>query len=187
MKRHIRFSTARQVFDAFATAAHDIETPPTADDPLVFLNALVTGPTPEDAISFCAYLLPRREAVWWACQCLRQIEDSLSPLEEDLIGTAEAWVKDPDEPARQAAAQAAGTAPRQSPATWVAFGAAWSGGSISGAGNPPVPPPPYATAQAVRAAVLTALANVNWRERRDYLNASVMSALKLIDPDLVKA
>ena len=42
-------------------------------------------------------------------------------------------------------------------------------------------------AQAVRAAVLTALANVNWRERRDYLNASVMTALKLIDPDLVKA
>ena len=82
--------------------------------------------------------------------------------------------------------EAAGSAPRQSPATWVAFGAAWSGGSISGAGNPPVPPPPYATAQAVRAAVLTALAKVNWRERQTYLNASVMSALKLIDPDLVK-
>jgi hypothetical protein len=187
MTRPIRFSTARQVFEAFETAADDIRTAPGDEEPLVFLNALVKGPTPEDAISFCAYLLPRREAVWWACQCLRQIEDSLSPVEDDLIGTAEAWVKDPDEPTRQAASEAAGSAPRQSPATWVAFGAAWSGGSITGPGNPPVPPPPYATAQAVRAAVLTALANVNWRERRDYLNASVMSALKLIDPDLVKA
>jgi hypothetical protein len=187
MKRHIRFSTARQVFDAFSTAARDIQTPPTADEPLIFLRSLLDGPTPEDAVSFCAYLLPRREAVWWACQCLRQIEGQMSPVEEQLIDKAEGWVKDPDEPARQAAAEAADSAPRQSPATWVAFGAAWSGGSISGPGNPPVPPPPYATAQAVRAAVLTALAKVDWRERRNYLNASVMTALKLIDPDLVKA
>jgi hypothetical protein len=186
MKRHIRFSTARQVFDAFSTAAEDIETPPTADEPLIFLNSLLKGPTPEDAVSFCAYMLPRREAVWWACQCLRQIEGELSPPEEKLLGTAEAWVKDPDEPARQAASEAAETAPRQSPATWVAIAVAWSGGSISGPGNPPVPPPPYATARAVRAAVLTALAIVNWRERQNYLNASVMSALKLIDPELVK-
>ena len=186
MKRHIRFSTAQQVFEAFATAAQDIQTPPTGEEPLVFLNSLVKGPTPEDAISFCAYMLPRREAVWWACQCLRQIEGLSSEVEEQLIDKAESWVRDPDEPARQAAFQAAETAPRQSPATWVAFGAAWSGGSISGPGSPPVPPPPYATAQAVRAAVLTALAKVNWRERQNYLNASVMSALKLIDPDLVK-
>ena len=187
MKRNIRFSTARQVFEAFATAANDIETPPTSDDPLVFLRSLLEGPTPEDAVSFCAYLLPRREAVWWACQCLRQIDGPLSPVDGQLLGKAEAWVKDPDEPARQAAFVAAGSAPRQSPATWVAYGAAWSGGSIAGPDSPPVPPPPYATAQAVRAAVLTSLANVNWRERQNYLKASVMSALKLIDPDLVKA
>jgi hypothetical protein len=187
MKRHIRFSTARQVFEAFATAADDIETEPTGEDPLVFLNSLLKGPTPEDAISFCAYMLPRREAVWWACQCLRQIEGLSSEVEEQLIDKAEEWVRDPDEPARQAAGEAAESAPRQSPATWVAFGAAWSGGSISGPGNPPVPPPPYATAQAVRAAVLTALAKVDWRERQSYLHASVMGALKLIDPDLVKA
>ena len=81
MKRNIRFSTARQVFEAFATAANDIETPPTSDDPLVFLRALLDGPTPEDAVSFCAYLLPRREAVWWACQCLRQIGGPLSPVD----------------------------------------------------------------------------------------------------------
>jgi hypothetical protein len=187
MRRPLRFSTARQVFEAFPTAGEDIQSPPTDEDPLVFLRALVGGPTPEDAVSFCAYMLPRREAVWWACQCVRQIEEPLSPVDEHLIATAEAWVKAPDEATRQDAFETAATAPRQSPATWVAYGAAWSGGSISDPGNPPVPPPPQLTAQAVRAAVLTSLANVDRRERQNYLNASVMTALKLIDPDLVKS
>jgi hypothetical protein len=186
MTRRLRFSTARQVFEAFSPAAGDIVTKPTDDDPLTFLRSLLTGPTPEDAISFCAYLLPRREAVWWACQCLRQIENSLSAADEQFIEKAEAWVKDSDEDTRRQVQEAVADSALDTPATWIAMGAVWSGGSISGPGNPPVPPPPHATAQAVRAAVLTSLASVDRRERQNYLHASVMSALKLIDPDLVK-
>jgi hypothetical protein len=187
MKRHIRFSTARQVFDAFATAEHDIETPPTGEEPLIFLDSLLKGRTPEDAISFCAYMLPRREAVWWACQCVRQIENPLTPADDRFLLKVEAWVKDADEETRRQVHEAVENSALDTPATWIAMGAVWSGGSISGAGNPPVPPPPHATAQAVRAAVLTSLARVDRAERQNYLNASVMSALKLIDPDLVKS
>ena len=186
MTRRLRFSTARQVFEAFPPAAGDIVTKPSDDDPLTYLRSLLTGPTPEDAISFCAYMLPRREAVWWACQCVRQIQNPLSAADEQFIGKAEAWVKDSDEDARQHVQEAVANSDLDTPATWIAMGVVWSGGSISGPGNPPVPPPPHATAQAMRAAVLTFLARVDRRERQNYLNASVMSALKLIDPDLVK-
>lgn len=186
MTRRLRFSTARQVFEAFPPAMSDIVTVPTDDDPLIFLRSLLAGSTPEDAISFCAYVLPRREAVWWACQCVRQIESPLAQADERFIAKAEAWVKDPDDDTRLQVQQAVADSALDTPATWIAMGAAWSGGSISGQGNPPVPPPPYATAQAVRAAVLTSLARVDRSERQTYLSACVMSALKLVDPDLVK-
>ena len=187
MTRRLRFSTARQVFEAFPPAAGDIVTAPRDEDPLTFLRSLLTGPTPEDAISFCAYMLPRREAVWWACQCVRQIENPLTPADDRFLLKVEAWVKDADEETRRQVHEAVESSALDTPATWIAMGAVWSGGSISGAGNPPVPPPPHATAQAVRAAVLTSLARVDRAERQNYLNASVMSALKLIDPDLVKS
>jgi hypothetical protein len=45
----------------------------------------------------------------------------------------------------------------------------------------PVPPPNYLTAHAVRAAVLTALAQVGPKERRRHLAAAVERAIKLID------
>ena len=186
MTRRLRFSTARQVFEAFPPAASDIVTTPREEDPLTFLRSLLTGPTPEDAISFCAYMLPRREAVWWACQCVRQIENPLTPADEQFLVKVEAWVKDSDEDTRRQVQEAVADSALDTPATWVAMAAVWSGGSISSPGNPPVPPPPHATAQALRAAVLTSLAGVDRAERQNYLNASVMSALKLIDPDLVK-
>jgi hypothetical protein len=186
MTRALRFLTARQVFEAFPPAARDIETSPTDDDPLVFLRSLIEGPIPEDAISFCAYMLPRREAVWWGCQCVRHIEGQLSATDEQFMTKAEAWVKDPEEDTRREVQEMVDRSPLDTPASWIAVAAAWSGGSISGPGNPPVSPPPHATAQAVRAAVLTSLAKGARHERRDNLVACVRRALGLVDPELAK-
>ena len=47
----------------------------------------------------------------------------------------------------------------------------------------PVPPPPYLTAQAVRAAVLTALARLPTRSRSEHLKMSIEGAIKLLGPD----
>src|ERR1700758_3958241 len=114
----LRFAVASEVFEAFPTARNDIAAKPTSQPPLVFLRALAGGPTPDDALAFCAYLLPRREAVWWACQCVRALLGQ--PTEEDQVAlqAAEAWVYEPDEERRRAALAIGRTAERNAASTW---------------------------------------------------------------------
>jgi hypothetical protein len=181
--RRQRFAMASQVFDAFPIAREDIEAEPADIEPFAFLDKLMQGPTPEDAIGFCAYLLPRREAVQWACQCIRAIESPVRSADQDVLELAEAWVKDPHEENRQAALSAGLKAKVKSAAALAALGAAWSGGNMLEDPERPVPPPAYLTAQAVRAAVLTTLAQAGTKERRQHLAACVQRAVKLMSMD----
>jgi hypothetical protein len=180
VNRRLRFATAKQVFEAFPTASSDIEARPADVEPLAYVESLAQGTTPEDGISFCAYLLPRREAVWWACQCIRAIERPIGETDEKLLAVAEAWVKEPEETNRRAALAAGQNAAVKTPAVWVALAAAWSGGSMVDDPERPVPPPHYLTAQAVRAAVLTSLARVPIRSRKEQLAMSIDGAMKLL-------
>jgi hypothetical protein len=176
---NLRFATARDVFEAFPTAREDITTPPAEVEPTAFVKTLATGETPEDAIGFCAYMLPRREAVWWACQCLRTLDPSPPAEEAAAIEVAETWVREPEEHRRRAALRLTNAADQRAPATWAAFAAAWSGGSMV-EGEHPVPAPPHLTAKAVRAAVLIALARVGAKERERHLRACIDGALSLV-------
>ncbi len=179
-QNRIRFTTAAQVFEAFPAARADIEATPTQDAPLAFLRSLAASATPEDAIAFCAYVLPRREAVWWACQCVRGLIPARSEAEEAGLAAAEAWVREPEEERRVQALRLGMGADRGLPTTWLALAAAWSGGSMT----PPedgvaVPAPPHLTAQAARAAVLIALARIGARERAASLATCLDGGLKL--------
>jgi hypothetical protein len=153
----LRFTAAREVYEAFPTAFKDIAAKPTDQPPLVFLRELVKGRTPDDAIAFCAYLLPRREAVWWASQCVRALLDK--PSDRDLVAlkAAEHWVYEPEEERRQEALRVGTSAGRRVASTWVALAAAWSGGPmiVSKFGGPPAPP--QLTAQAAFTSVRIAL------------------------------
>ena len=182
MNKRLRFATARQVFEAFPTASSDIEAKPADTEPLAFLQSLLGGPTPEDAVSFCAYLLPRREAVWWACRCIRAIEQPLSEADDRLLAIAETWVNEPEETNRQAALAAGQKSGMKSPSAWAVLGAAWSGGSMVEDIARPVPPPKHLTAQAVRAAVLTSLARLPTRSRSEQLAMAIEGAIKLVGP-----
>jgi hypothetical protein len=176
---NLRFSTARDVFEAFPSAHEDITTSPAEVEPTAFVKRLATSATPEDAVGFCAYMLPRREAVWWACQCLRALNPSPPAEEAAALEAAETWVREPEEHRRRAALRLTSAADRRAPATWAAFGAAWSGGSMV-EGEHPVPTPPHLTAKAVRAAVLIALARVGAKERERHLQACIEGALRLV-------
>jgi hypothetical protein len=180
VSKRLRFATARQVFEVFPTASSDIAAAPAEMEPLAYLKLLSESPTPEDGISFCAYLLPRREAVWWACQCIRKIEQPLSEADDQLIAIAETWVRDPEEINRRAALAAGQNMAVRSPSVWVVLAAAWSGGSMVENLERPVPPPNYLTAQAVRAAVLTSLARLPTRSRGEHLAMSIEGAVKLL-------
>lgn len=179
----LRFSSARDVFDAFPTAHDDIEAKPTDQPPLAFLQALMGSDTPEDAVAFCAYVLPRREAVWWASRCVRQLSSSRSPAEEKALAAAEDWVREPEEERRRAALDIGSDGDRSAPTTWVSLAAAWSGGSMTPIDMPPVPCPPHLTAKAVRAAVLTALARIPVKERAQRLNLCLQDAVRIAAED----
>ena len=175
----IRFSTAREVFEAFPVARGDIEATPSDETPQLFVETLLDSPTPEDAIGFSAYMLPRREAVWWACQCLRAL-DPMPPADEAVaIQSAETWVREPEEHRRRTALEIGERSDDRAPATWVALAAAWSGGNMMREGQP-VQAPPHLTAKAARAAVLIALARVPARARGPQFRACVERALSLV-------
>jgi hypothetical protein len=177
----LRFTSAIQVFEAFPTARDDIEQQPADVHPLVFLKHLQDSVMPEDAIGFCAYLLARREAVHWACQCIRATKVELDGESSKLIGLAEQWVDLPEEDNRRLALDAGIAAVTIGPPAWTAMAAGWSGGSILGEPHQPVPPPPHITAQLVRAAVLTSLAWLPAKQRREKLSGAVMAAVILIE------
>jgi hypothetical protein len=71
MSSRIRFATARNVFEAFPELGRVLAPPADDPAPLDYTRAALSSPRPTDAIIFLAYLLPRREAVWWAIQCVR--------------------------------------------------------------------------------------------------------------------
>lgn len=178
-----RFATARDVFDAFPTAADDIEAAPADVLPLAFLDDLAKSRTPEDAISFCAYLLPRLEAVWWGCSCVRGMADEAgrAEIEQDpAYRVAEAWVRDPRETRRLEAMRAGLAGSRADACAWLALGAGWSGGDMADNPQAPVLAPPYLTAKAIRAAVLIGLARNPTVARRTKLQICVDHGIRLI-------
>ncbi|MEZ5666434.1 MAG: hypothetical protein R3F55_03175 [Alphaproteobacteria bacterium] len=121
------------------------------------LAALAEADLLTDALRLLAYALPRREAVWWACQCARQAQPA-QPLAPDMeiIQASEAWVYRPHDKSRRAAMDLAMQTEFDRAAHWTAAAAFWSGGSIAPPEAPPVEPAETLTGNAVVGAVLLA-------------------------------
>lgn len=170
----LRFATAGEVFETFPHAASGIAILPEDNDegPLAFLARLVASATPEDAITFCAYVLGRREAVWWGCQCHRHLGPPVGVDEKALL-TAEAWIREPEEHRRRAALSVGISGDHAQAGTWLSLAAGGAGGTFIVNGQPSAPVPPEMTAKAVRAAVLISLARLPIRERAGQLVACV--------------
>lgn len=182
-----RFLTAREVFDAFPSLADDMRAAPTGDTPIAFMKALATGETPEDALTFCAFALARREAVWWACQCVRSL-GQIRPGEGDpCLKAAEDWVREPEEDKRQAALQLGSETDHRVPSAWLALAAAWSGGNTSRMEGGYVRASPEQTAKAARIAILIALAKVPAKDRAGRLGVCVDGGVKLIEQEMAAA
>lgn len=177
----LRFSTARAVFEAFPALAEVLRTEAREEPPLSYLRALEGSETPEDAVAFAAFMLPRREAVWWALQTVRAHDPNTAQNDAAALAAAEAWVRQPEDGARFEAMRIGNAASPEKASTWVAFAAAYSGGSIV-EGPQHVPCPPEITAKAARLAVLTALAGVPARDRSAALAACIERAIRLTEP-----
>ena len=177
----LRFATVRDVFDAFTLAASTIAAKATDEPPLDFLRGLVSKGKLDDAIAFCGYLLPRREAVWWACRSVRMLLPDADKRNSSGLSIAEAWVSTPTSENRKAAEEFASSADRDDAMTWLALAAAWSGGAISIGGTLPFAPPPELTPHAARVAILLGARLLEPTERAARLRACVEDGANLAE------
>ena len=177
----VRFATAQALFETFPELSEKIRAEPSEQFPTEFLQTLVVAGQIEDAVTFCAYLLPRREAVWWACGCART---PLGDVAEDRAAgllAAEAWVKEPDEERRQAALEVGTKGHCDDPLTWVALAAGWAGGFLVSGPHRSIPMPPYMTARATRTAILISALSVNRDRRPAFLESCIAEGKRLAE------
>ncbi len=180
----VRFPTARSLFETFPDAVGESAEP--ADVPsIAHLRNLAAAEKFDDALTFCAYLLPRREAVWWACRAVRALRGGQAPDDALCLRAAEAWVRKPDDDNREFALRMAKAADRNDPATWLARAAGYAGGMLVAHPKSPVAMPQYMTPRACRIAVLISARMLQPpAARAARINAIVADAIALADTGL---
>ena len=154
MPSRIRFNDAGDVFAAFPELARYAPKPAGPVEALAYAWALAEARPPSAAIAYLAHLLPRREAIWWAAQCLGALQPASAQDPGARIATA--WVRNPDEALRREAHGYSHTADLRQPSAWLARAVAHSGGSLVAPDQPAVAAPADACAQAVNAAIVVA-------------------------------
>jgi hypothetical protein len=179
MPSRIRFPTARDVFETYADLGRLTPAPADEAAPLDHVRRLLASKRSVDAILFMAHLLPRREAVWWARQCVGAI---LGPSGEDeALRAAEAWVRAPDEEKRRAALDIGNARDPRAPSTWLARAVGWSGGSRSALEHKPMPPQPSACARAANAAIILAITAQEPIAIRPWIRACVQAGISFAE------
>jgi uncharacterized protein DUF6931 len=179
----LRFDTVRALVSAFPTASDDIGTKDSEDTSVAFVEAMLSKGKWGEALSYCAYLLPRWDAVRWGYETLKQLRPSPPPTEQATMRIVEEWLRAPEEGTRRQALQHAQTADVEEPTTLIAYAVGWSGGSIVPPENGNVPAQPHQTARAVRAALLIAMAYARNPDPGAILRPAAERALKIAAGD----
>ncbi len=127
-----------------------------ADAPAAVAALRAAGDLP-NAARLMAFALPKREAVWWACMCVRAVPGAAtSEDDQKALEGAIQWVYRPTDETRRAAFAHAQAADFQTPEAWAGVAAFWSRDSIAPAGQATVPPAPNLPGTAVAGAVALA-------------------------------
>ena len=129
--------------------------------PRPFLDQLIERGHHADATRFMAHALPRREAVWWACQCVRQADGPTPPARATaVLEAAEAWVADPTDEARRSAYRAAEAGEFDNAPGLIGLAVFFSGGSLTPPGQTVVPPAEHLLGDMVANAVTVAVMKI---------------------------
>jgi hypothetical protein len=125
-----------------------------------FLDLLIAQEHHADAVRCLAHAMPVREAVWWACLCVRQERGAaVPPPAAAAQQVAEAWVRGPSDEKRRAAHAAAQAAGVGTPVGLTCEAVFFSEGSLGSAEFQAVPPPEHlAATMAANAIILAAVA-----------------------------
>ena len=154
MSSRIRFNDANDVFEAFPTLARFAPAPTEPCEPLDYARRLNGMPPPQAATAYVSHLLPRREAVWWGCQCVSAVLGGAA--QDQGFRLASRWVREPDDALRREALAYAQAGDLNAATAWLARAVGHSGGSLAAPDPPPALPAPDACAQSVNAAVIMA-------------------------------
>lgn len=180
----VRFPTTNALFDAFPELSKNISTPPNDQFPIDYLKGLMSTTDFHAALTFCAYLLPRREAVWWACGCVRDVLDEIPAASSAALLAAENWVGQPDNDRRQAALDIGTQTDEKDPTGWLARAAGWSGGFLVSHPQQQVPMPSYMTPRALRPALLLAFSKIKPEEKPARIKLWITEGIKLAETGL---
>jgi len=99
--------------------------------------------------------------------------------EERMLGFAEDWVREPEEPRRRKVLASGTMGDKRSPATWVALAAGWSGGSVVPEDMGYAPADPEQTAKAVRVALFIALSRLEGDAKHRVMTACLEDGILL--------
>jgi hypothetical protein len=131
---------------------------PAESDVLTAAAHLLTQRQEGAAFRLLAWALPRREAVWWATECVRLLLPEESPAaERAALEAARRWAADPSEENRRKAEAAAQSVNYATPAGQCAVAAFWYGGSMAPPKLATVAPPEHLLPKACGNAVLLAV------------------------------
>ncbi|NDW04491.1 DUF6931 family protein [Jiella pacifica] len=175
---------ARDVFSASPAIADDMRARPGGETSPQFLARLMSSTTPEEAVTFCAYLLPPAAAVAWGHRCLAARPPTDGRSDARLVALIAAWLAESwgdlnrEVLRREILAIAEASRPR-SPAVWISLGLGWSSGSISTPGLPEVSAPAFATPRAINAGILGLLARSEIAARAATLDEFVTFARRI--------
>lgn len=166
--------------------ARDMRTLPTDQTSIAFCRELLVGRVPEEAITFCAYLLPERAAVWWAHECLSHLTELFDGTDQELLARVGDWVGEPDNPRHVAAVGTAAVTPPTTAVGWIALAAGWrdNGSPMAATMAPtlqPFPGQPFPAAHAVNAGILAGLARVALADRFAVLSAFVEMGIQMAE------
>jgi hypothetical protein len=177
----LRFSTAAQVMDAFPNLRGSIALRPLDVEPFAFLSRLLKSDRPLQAVAFCAFLLPRRDAVLWLCGTLQRADVTLASGEAELLKLAETWARSPSESFRRAALQGGMQAEPKGPAAWAALAAGWSGGNMTDNPDQPLAPPSHLAGHAAMVGVNLVLAYTPPARKAQMIDEIVRAAVVLLN------
>lgn len=130
--------SADEVLDRFALKESFEDPPNPGEAPGEYALRLAATKVPNASVTFTAYALEKRTAVWWLTRCIRQAEALLDQRDEEILKAAEAWVLEPSDANRRQAMKLAESLEMSTPACWACVGAFWSQGSMAPPEAPPV-------------------------------------------------
>ena len=137
--------------------------PREGEDNVAYLIRLRGSTTPEEAVTFTAFALVPKLAIWWGYECLRLYSDDFSTADRQLMELVAVWTTYPDAENRFRAMKTALYAPVRTPSVYLALAVGWSGGPL--APNDPAPVPLHRSPRAINSAVLSSLAKADMQQR----------------------